>query len=116
MEPSEADGQPHAAAPDDSQPPARSWASAVAPEAHQRYVCAVDGALPPALLEVLRGALSPGSRFWREHGYGRVGYFSYMHQLVGEGGGRWAWSVGRRSKRMVEPSVGLMARGCCIVS
>ncbi|PNH06875.1 hypothetical protein TSOC_006722 [Tetrabaena socialis] len=48
---------------------------------HERYVRAVDGALPPALLGALRSALSPGSSFWREHGYGRVGYFSYMHQL-----------------------------------
>ncbi len=94
MEPSEADDKPHTAAPDGSQPPARSLASAVAPESHQRYVRAVDGALPPALLGVLRGALAPGSRFWREHGYGRVGYFSYMHQLVGEGGGGWAQSDG----------------------
>ncbi|GFR51687.1 hypothetical protein Agub_g14130, partial [Astrephomene gubernaculifera] len=40
-----------------------------------------DGALPAPLLAALRGALGPGGRFWREHGYGRVGYFSYMHEL-----------------------------------
>ncbi|GLC40893.1 hypothetical protein PLESTB_000011700 [Pleodorina starrii] len=47
-----------------------------------RYVAAVDGALPSPLLAVLRSALAPGSRFWSEHGYGRVGYFSYMHELA----------------------------------
>ncbi|GIM15629.1 hypothetical protein Vretimale_18343 [Volvox reticuliferus] len=48
---------------------------------YPRFVRAVDGALPPALLHVLRTALAPGARFWTEHGYGRVGYFSYMHEL-----------------------------------
>ncbi|EFJ45845.1 hypothetical protein VOLCADRAFT_118201 [Volvox carteri f. nagariensis] len=48
---------------------------------YARYVRAVDGALPLPLLKVLRSALSPNSRFWSEHGYGRVGYFSYMHEL-----------------------------------
>ncbi|GLI68215.1 hypothetical protein VaNZ11_012559, partial [Volvox africanus] len=48
---------------------------------YPRYLRAVDDALPPSLLHLLRTALAPGARFWAEHGYGRVGYFSYMHEL-----------------------------------
>ncbi|KAG2486024.1 hypothetical protein HYH03_015337 [Edaphochlamys debaryana] len=56
-------------------------APAPAGPGHERYLRAVEDALPPQLLGVLRKALSPGSRYWAEHGYGRVGYFSYMHEL-----------------------------------
>ena len=44
---------------------------------------AVDGALPPRLLLHMQTAFAPSSPFWSEHHYGRVGYFSYMHALVG---------------------------------
>jgi hypothetical protein len=46
------------------------------------FMQAVDEALPPALLQHLQHVFSPGADFWRQHAYGRVGYFSYFFQLV----------------------------------
>jgi hypothetical protein len=43
---------------------------------------AVDDALPLELLQHLQHVFSPGADFWRQHAYGRVGYFSYFFQLV----------------------------------
>ncbi|KAG8463536.1 hypothetical protein KFE25_003809 [Diacronema lutheri] len=52
---------------------------------HAGCVCALDGALAPALLARARAALGPDARFWRETGYlgssAPVGYFSYVHAL-----------------------------------
>jgi hypothetical protein len=44
-------------------------------------IAAVDNALPPALLQHMQRGFAPEAPFWREHNYGRVGYFSYMWNL-----------------------------------
>ncbi|GIL52264.1 hypothetical protein Vafri_8177 [Volvox africanus] len=75
-----------------------------ADDQYPRYVRAVDDALPPSLLHVLRTALAPGARFWAEHGYGRVGYFSYMHELVGKTAGEKCVYVSPRISLRVSPS------------
>lgn len=48
-----------------------------------RYVRAVDGALPPAMLGHMQSAFGRDSAFWREHGYDSEtsSYFSYVHDL-----------------------------------
>lgn len=46
------------------------------------FMCAVDQALPPPLLQHLQHVFRPGADFWQQHAYGRVGYFSYFFQLV----------------------------------
>ena len=46
-----------------------------------QLIAAVDNALPPALLEHMQHGFAPEAPFWREHNYGRVGYFSYMWSL-----------------------------------
>lgn len=45
------------------------------------FMQAVDGALPPALLQHLQHIFWPGADFWLQHAYGRVGYFSYYFSL-----------------------------------
>ena len=47
-----------------------------------RYIRVVDGALSEDFLAHLQQGFAPGAAFWREHNYGRVGYFSYMWALV----------------------------------
>jgi hypothetical protein len=44
----------------------------------------VDAALPAPLLQHLQHVFRPGADFWREHNYGRVGYFSYFFPMVRE--------------------------------
>lgn len=44
----------------------------------------LDNALPQQLLEHLQQAFAPGAPFWREHKYGRVGYFSYFFRMVSQ--------------------------------
>lgn len=46
------------------------------------FVSVMDHALPLCMLQQLQSAFEPDSRFWAQHGYGRVGYFSYMHEVV----------------------------------
>lgn len=72
----------HYALPSPSASPASSGALADS----RRYVQALDGALPADLLRHLQEGFKEGSAFWREHDYGRVGYFSYMHPLVSHAG------------------------------
>ena len=43
---------------------------------------AVDAALPPAMLQRLQHVFRPGADFWRQHSYGRVGYFSYYFAMA----------------------------------
>ena len=54
--------------------------------------CAIDGALPPAILRKLQRAFAPSSPFWREHGYRcglqRSPFFSYVHALDGASAAR----------------------------
>ncbi|KAF6257421.1 hypothetical protein COO60DRAFT_1227495 [Scenedesmus sp. NREL 46B-D3] len=42
----------------------------------------LDNALPQQLLLHLQQVFAPAAPFWREHSYGRVGYFSYFFRLV----------------------------------
>lgn len=42
----------------------------------------LDAALPQQLLLHLQQVFAPAAPFWREHSYGRVGYFSYFFRLV----------------------------------
>ncbi|WIA10512.1 hypothetical protein OEZ85_010701 [Tetradesmus obliquus] len=41
----------------------------------------LDAALPQQLLLHLQQVFAPAAPFWREHSYGRVGYFSYFFRL-----------------------------------
>lgn len=49
------------------------------------FMQVVDAALPAPLLQHLQHVFRPGADFWREHSYGRVGYFSYFFPLVSDG-------------------------------
>jgi hypothetical protein len=42
----------------------------------------LDNVLPQQLLLHLQQVFAPAAPFWREHSYGRVGYFSYFFRLV----------------------------------
>jgi len=57
---------------------------------HGRWVRAVDGALPGAMVARLAKCFGKESAFWREHRYGVDGggadYFSYAHRLGPSGG------------------------------
>eukprot|EP00668_Euglena_longa_P046356 GGOE01062041.1.p1 GENE.GGOE01062041.1~~GGOE01062041.1.p1 ORF type:complete len:442 (+),score=71.21 GGOE01062041.1:54-1379(+) len=50
------------------------------------FVGAVDDALPPDMLAVMRHAFAPDSAFWHEHCYNceTSDYFSYLHCLTGD--------------------------------
>lgn len=45
------------------------------------FMQVVDAALPAPLLQHLQHVFRPGADFWREHNYGRVGYFSYFFPM-----------------------------------
>lgn len=50
------------------------------------FMQAADQALPAELLQHLQHVFRPDAPFWRQHAYGRVGYFSYFFPLVRTGG------------------------------
>lgn len=49
------------------------------------FMQVLDQALPDTLLVHLQHLFRPDAEFWREHTYGRVGYFSYFFQVVSGG-------------------------------
>eukprot|EP00668_Euglena_longa_P016906 GGOE01021217.1.p1 GENE.GGOE01021217.1~~GGOE01021217.1.p1 ORF type:complete len:385 (-),score=47.09 GGOE01021217.1:864-2018(-) len=68
------------------------------------FVGAVDDALPPDMLAVMRHAFAPDSAFWHEHCYNceTSDYFSYLHCLTGDPAkhlpiGRLGGSTGQHS-------------------
>lgn len=59
-----------------------NYANGTVSREHSPYCSAVDNVLPPAMLTKLQKAFGRQSPFWKEHNYGSIGYFSYLHQLT----------------------------------
>jgi len=51
-----------------------------------KYVVAIDNALPLSMLQYMQDKFQPDSFFWSEHDYANLntGYFSYLYSLRGE--------------------------------
>jgi hypothetical protein len=66
-----------------SSTPAATVAEQNSPQGASDFLLQVlDDALPQQLLLHLQQVFAPAAPFWREHSYGRVGYFSYFFRLV----------------------------------
>jgi hypothetical protein len=60
----------------------RAAAAAAEHSASDFLLQVLDNALPQQLLLHLQQVFAPAAPFWRQHSYGRVGYFSYFFRLV----------------------------------